>query len=109
MLADGLCLVDTPGLGSVFAANTTSTEQFVPHIDAAILVVGADPPIGGEELKLVEQVGKQVEHVIVVLNKADRTSGAERRIAGKFTRKVIEKRLGREVGPIYEISAYERL
>jgi Dynamin family len=109
LLADGMCLVDTPGLGSVFVGNTAATQAFVPHIDAAIIVVGADPPIAGEELALVEHVGKEVRQLLVVLNKADRTSDAERRIAGPFTRNVLEKRLGRPVGPIYEISAFERL
>jgi hypothetical protein len=108
LLADGMCLVDTPGLGSIFAGNTAATQAFVPQIDAAIILVGADPPIAGEELALVEEVGKHVRQLLVVLNKADRASEAERRIAGPFTRKVLEKRLGRPVGPIYEISASER-
>lgn len=34
-LARGLCLVDTPGLGSVVVANTIATRAFVPHVDAA--------------------------------------------------------------------------
>jgi len=46
--------VDTPGLGSVFTGNTATTQAFIPHIDAALVVVGADPPIAGEELTLVE-------------------------------------------------------
>jgi dynamin family protein len=109
LLADGMCLVDTPGLGSIFAGNTTATQEFVPQIDAAIILVGTDPPIAGEELALVEEVGKNVRQLLVVLNKADRATEAERRIAGPFTRKVLEKKLGRSVGPIYEISAIERL
>ena len=109
LLADGMCLVDTPGLGSVFAGNTAATQAFVPHIDAAIIVLGADPPIAGEELALVEEVGKQTRQFVVVLNKADRTSEAERQVAAPFTRHVLEKRVGRSVGPIYEISAFERL
>lgn len=108
LLVDGMCLVDTPGLGSVFTGNTAATQAFVPHVDAAIVVVGADPPIAGEELALVEEVAKQVRQLVVVLNKADRTSEAERRVAVPFTRNVLEKRLGRPVGPIYEISAYAR-
>jgi GTP-binding protein EngB required for normal cell division len=109
LLAEGMCLVDTPGLGSVFAGNTAATRAFVPHVDAAIIVLGADPPIAGEELALVDEVGKQIRQFVVVLNKADRTSDAERQIAWLFTRQVLEKRLGRSVGPIYEISAFERL
>jgi len=109
LLAEGMCLVDTPGLGSVFAGNSAATQAFVPHIDAAIVVVGADPPIAGEELGIVEEVGKQVRDLVVVLNKADRTSDTDRELAKSFTRKVLEKRLRRPVGPIYEISAEERL
>ncbi|MGB7729182.1 MAG: dynamin family protein [Candidatus Acidiferrum sp.] len=109
LLANGMCLVDTPGLGSIFGGNTASTQAFAPQIDAAIILVGADPPIAGEELALVEEVGKHVRQLLVVLNKADRATEAERRIAGPFTRKVLEKKLGRSVGLIYEISAFERL
>jgi hypothetical protein len=109
LLAEGMCFVDTPGLGSVFAGNTAATQAFVPHIDAAIVVVGADPPISGEELALVEEVGKQVHDLIIVMNKADRTSDEDRQIAKSFTRKIIGKRLQRPVDCIYEVSAEERL
>ena len=109
LLAHGMCFVDTPGLGSVFAGNTAATQAFVPHIDAAIVVVGADPPISGEELALVEEVGKQVPDLIIVMNKADRTSDEDRRIAKIFTRKILEKRLQRPVDWIYEVSAEERI
>ena len=39
-----MCLVDTPGIGSVFAGNTETTKDFIPQIDAAILVVGPTRP-----------------------------------------------------------------
>ncbi len=109
LLAAGMCMVDTPGLGSVFAGNTAATQAFIPHIDAALVVMGADPPLAGEELAMVEAVGRQVEKLILVLNKADRTSDAERAAAVEFTRKVLEKSLHRAAGTIYEVSASERL
>jgi ribosome biogenesis GTPase A len=108
LLLSGMCIVDTPGLGSVFTGNTAATQAFIPHIDAALVVVGADPPLAGEELALVEAVGKQVGELILVLNKADRTTDAEREAASKFTRQLLQKKLGREVGPIFEVSAHER-
>lgn len=109
LLATGISLVDTPGLGSIFAANTKATRTFIPHIDAALVVLGADPPIAGEELMLVEQLGKQVRDLLVVLNKADKTTDSEREIASSFTQRVLEKSLHRPIGPIYQISAEERL
>jgi ribosome biogenesis GTPase A len=109
LLAAGLCLVDTPGLGSVFTGNTATTHAFIPHIDAALVVVGADPPLAGEELKLVEAVARGVQHLILVLNKADRTTDAERAAAADFTRRLLQERLHRPVEPLFEVSATERL
>jgi ribosome biogenesis GTPase A len=108
LLSSGMCIVDTPGLGSVFTRNSAATQAFVPHIDAALVVVGADPPLAGDELTLVEAVGKQVHNLILVLNKADRTTDAERGAATAFTRQLLQKRLQRQIGPVFEISAQER-
>ena len=108
LLSSGMCIVDTPGLGSVFAGNTATTQAFIPHIDAGLVVVGADPPLAGEELTLVEAAGKQVSKLILVINKADRTTDAERAAASAFTRQLLHKRLQREVGPVFEVSAQER-
>ena len=95
LLGSGMCFVDTPGLGSVFAGNTAATQDFIPHIDAALVVVGADPPISGEELAIVETVAKQVSDLLFVLNKADRVTERERSAAIKFARKLLESRLRR--------------
>jgi GTP-binding protein EngB required for normal cell division len=109
LLASGMCLVDTPGLGSVFTGGTEATRAFVPHIDAAVVVLGADPPISEAELTLVEEVSRHVQKLVVVLNKADRVSDLERREAKAFTDRILSGRLCREVGPILEVSATERL
>jgi GTPase Era involved in 16S rRNA processing len=109
LLATGMCLVDTPGLGSVFAGNTASTHAFIPHIDAALVVIGADPPIAGDELALVEAVAQQVHELIFVLNKADRVNAQERATASAFAHRVLEKRLGREVNTLYEVSALKQI
>ena len=109
LLSSGMCFVDTPGLGSVFTGNTATTQAFIPHIDAALVVVGADPPIAGEELALVEAVGLQVQDLILVINKADRTTDPERAAAAKFTREILEKRLHRPMGEVLEVSAAERM
>jgi hypothetical protein len=109
LLSTGMCLVETPGLGSVFMGNTAATQAFIPHIDAALVVVGADPPLAGEELTLVEAVGRQVQNLILVLNKADRATEPEKAAAVRFTQQVLEKRLRHCVGPVFEVSAAERL
>ncbi|HUX66566.1 MAG TPA: dynamin family protein [Terriglobales bacterium] len=109
LLASGLCLVDTPGLGSVFASNTAATRELVPQLDAALVVIGADPPLAGEELELVAEVAARVPDLVFVLNKADRASPQDCAAAAAFARQVLEARLGRLIGPIYPVSALQQI
>jgi GTP-binding protein EngB required for normal cell division len=109
LLAGGMCFVDTPGLGSVFTGNTAATHAFIPHVDAALVVIGADPPLAGEELALVEAVAQHVQDLVLVLNKADRTTPEEKAAAVNFADRQIRKRLQRGLGPILEVSAAERI
>ncbi|HEU4384411.1 MAG TPA: dynamin family protein [Anaeromyxobacteraceae bacterium] len=109
LLAEGMCLVDTPGVGSVFTGNAAVTRGFVPHIDAALVVIGADPPISGEEVALVQDIGRGVEHLVFALNKADRLSAHERSEGVRFAREVLSRSLGRLVGPVHQVSALERI
>lgn len=105
LLATGMCLVDTPGLGSVFDANTQATHEFVPQIDAAVVVLGVDPPISAGELELIGAVARQVEQLVFVLNKADRFRADELHEAKVFTERTLSQRLVRPVGPLFEVSA----
>jgi predicted GTPase len=109
LLAGGMCFVDTPGLGSVFTGNTAATHAFIPHVDAALVVMGADPPLAGEELALVEAVAERVQDIVLVLNKADRTTPEEKAAAVDFADRQVRKRLHRGLGPILEVSAAERI
>jgi GTP-binding protein EngB required for normal cell division len=109
LLASGMCLVDTPGIGSVFSGNTETTRHFIPQIDAAILVIGADPPLSGEELALVQAITANVAETLIVLNKIDRVSQAERQEASAFAARVLSERSKQPIGRIYEVSAVNRL
>jgi len=109
LLRSGMCFVDTPGIGSVSRANTEATRAFVPHIDAALVVLGADPPLTGDELALVRAFSESVHQIITVFNKSDRQSDGERAAAIAFTRRVLERDAGLSVGLIYQVSAIEQL
>jgi hypothetical protein len=93
-----LCSLETPLLRTHFS-----------RIDAAIVVICADPPIAGEELALVDSVAKEIPDILFVLNKADRVTAHERGAAVSFARRVLEERLPRPVDAIFEISALEQL
>ena len=108
LLASGMCLVDTPGLGSVFEGNTVLTRSFVPHVDAALVVLGADPPISADELTLVQEISRHTSEIIFVLNKSDRLPDTERQEARVFAERVLVQKLSRPV-TVLEVSAAERL
>ncbi len=109
LLASGMCLVDTPGIGSVFAGNTAVTKAFVPHIDAALIVLGADPPISGEELLLLEELASQVNEIVFVLSKADRLTAGECKEAIEFARRTLIQKIKRDVGRVFQVSSAEWL
>ncbi len=105
LLARGVRLVDTPGIGSVFAPNSEATRRFLPRIDIAIVVLGSDPPISGEELTMVREVAPLCGGLRVVLNKSDRVREKTREKAETFTRTVLKGALGRDPGPVLHTSA----
>ncbi len=93
----------------MFETNTAATRAFVPHIDAALVVLGGDPPISGDELALLTDVARHVQHLVFVLNKADRLSDQDRLAATEFTRTTLSRALGMAAPDVLEISAAEQL
>jgi hypothetical protein len=109
LLRQGIAIVDTPGLGSVFELSTAATHSFVPKIDAALVVLGADPPISGDELDLVERIASEVPDLLFVLNKSDLVSAADRAEAAAFCARVIAERLRRPAPEMLCLSARRAL
>jgi GTP-binding protein EngB required for normal cell division len=108
LLRDGLCLVDTPGLGSASPLSTEVTRRFIPHIDAALVIVGADPPLTGDELDLIQQVTGETQQFIFVINKADKLSDAELSEIVVFTQRLLMDHLRAVPERIFIVSARER-
>ncbi|HTP25075.1 MAG TPA: dynamin family protein [Anaeromyxobacteraceae bacterium] len=109
ILDHGLCLVDTPGLGSSTEASDSITREFLPQVDVALIVTGADPPLSGDEVALAEGIAAHARHVLVVLNKSDRLTEPERDQGAAFAASLLSTRLHRPIGRVYQVSAQERL
>lgn len=93
-LADGIFLVDTPGIESVHLHNTAAARAVLPEIDAAIFVTSADPPISEAERTFLEEVRAVAPRVFVVLNKIDHVPAPDRSETVAFTRDVVRRSLG---------------
>ncbi len=105
LLALGVRLVDTPGVGSVFGLNTDVTRGFLPRIDVALVVLGGEPPITGDELELVRAAAPRAGRLFFVMNKADLLDEETRCKAEAFARKVLGDVLGSDPGAFLLVSA----
>lgn len=73
----GFTFVDTPGVGSAIAANTATTESFLPEADAVIFVTSFDAPLSEAEMVFLAEVRDHVGKLFLVVNKLDLVSYAE--------------------------------
>ena len=94
LLARGVVLLDTPGIGSTLRHNTEAAIAALPECDLALFVVSPDPPITEAELAYLAQVRATAARVIVVLNKIDTQEPAERDVTLRFLRRVLAEQAG---------------
>jgi tRNA U34 5-carboxymethylaminomethyl modifying GTPase MnmE/TrmE len=107
-LRDGVSLIDTPGVGSIYRHNTEAARAFLSESDAAIFLTSADPAISHSERAFLEEVGDQAARLFFILNKIDYVSGLDRDEAIAFTHGVIADAVGHDV-VLYPMSARRAL
>ncbi|MFN2535052.1 MAG: dynamin family protein [Pseudonocardiaceae bacterium] len=103
-LPAGTEVVDTPGTGSVHAANTDEAQRALSTLDVAVLVVAADPPVSAAELTLLAEAMATASRAAVVVNKADLLPDDQLAEVVEFTTTVVTERLGGAV-PVFALSA----
>src|SRR5439155_22960714 len=105
LLRAGVRLIDIPGIGSVYEANTAVTFDFLPQADAVIFVLGADQPTSQAELDFLHRIRGYVEKLFIVLNKIDLLSPSDLEEAIAFSRKQLERALEDRGFRLYPLSA----
>lgn len=100
LLADGVVLVDTPGVGSTDRSATERAYGFLPRVDAGVVVLSPDPPLGEAEAEYVCTLASYTPHILFVLNKIDRVSEDEWREALAFNRRMLAEALDEPVEDI---------
>ena len=94
LLARGVVLVDTPGIGSTLRHNTEATMNFLPQCDAALFVLSADPPITDAEARFLKAVRDKVRKLFFILNKVDYLDAGELQQAREFVTTVLAEKAG---------------
>ncbi|MFI5331556.1 MAG: dynamin family protein [Desulfobaccales bacterium] len=104
-LRDGVRIIDTPGVGSVYSHNTEVAYNYLPQVDAAVFVVTADPPLSAAEQEFLKDIREYVHKLFFVLNKIDYVDEAERQEALDFTVEVLKENLAAQQVMIFPLSA----
>jgi GTPase SAR1 family protein len=105
----GVTLVDTPGIGSIYAHNTQVTYDFLPRIDAAIFVTSPEPPVTAAEIELLSALASEVPKIFVVMNKTDLFPAPQIAEVLEFASGALPKSLATKTGGIMPVSARQAL
>jgi len=103
-LKDGVRLIDTPGVGSVYEHNTDIAYQYLPKSDAAMFLLSVDQPVSKAELDFLKDVKEYSHRIFFLQNKADYVSSEDLKESIAFSKKIIEECMGSEVN-IFPVSA----
>ncbi|MER3446369.1 MAG: hypothetical protein C4291_05755 [Candidatus Dadabacteria bacterium] len=104
-LRDGVQIIDTPGIGSTYQHNTAVTYNYLSKVDAAVFLVGVDPPISQVEYDFLNDIRKYVDKILFLQNKIDQMDEKDRIESLEFTKHVIEQKVGLKDIKIFPISA----
>lgn len=70
-LPKGVSILDTPGLGALYAGHARITHRFVPESDAVIFVLESGQPLIEDDLKFIEQILTVTRNIFFVQTKID--------------------------------------
>jgi GTPase SAR1 family protein len=73
-LPGGVSILDTPGLGALYAGHARITHRFVPEADAVIFVLESSQPVIEDDLKFIEQILTVTTNIFFIQTKIDQYS-----------------------------------
>lgn len=71
-LPEGLSIIDTPGMGSLYKSHAEVTYRLVPYADAVIFCLSSDRPIDQDELDFVENLAGVTRNIFFLQTMIDR-------------------------------------
>lgn len=104
-LKQGVIMVDTPGVGSIYQHNTDAAYAYLPSSDAAIFMISIDAPLSKVEIDYLKDISKYVNKLFFILNKVDVASPEDVAEAMEFTRKTLQASLGEGEYDLIQLSA----
>ncbi len=96
----GLRLVDTPGLGSIFAYHKATSENWLPRVGAALLAISSDRPLSENDLHLIRDLVRHTPNVALLLTKSDLLTRDQQDEVVNFFQLTLEREFNRTL-PIF--------
>ncbi|NOZ69447.1 MAG: dynamin [Deferribacteres bacterium] len=96
-LKDGVQIIDTPGVGSVYQHNTDIAYQYIPKSDAALFILSVDQPVSQAELDFLRDVREYSDRIFFLQNKADYVGPKDLEESIAFSARVIKDTVGFDV------------
>ncbi|MFJ4846348.1 dynamin family protein [Streptomyces sp. NPDC088733] len=72
LLASGLVLIDTPGVGGLVSGHARITMATLTRADALVFVVNGQSELTASELRFLEQATERITEVVFVLTQTDK-------------------------------------
>ena len=104
-LADGVALVDTPGIASVYEHNTDETRKYLPQADAVLFIASVDQPVSRAELDFLRDIRRYAGKIFCLLNKTDYLRPEELQESLAFSVRAIREALDTDDVPVFPVSA----
>ncbi len=102
-LRDGVCFVDTPGLGSLATKGAAETLAYLPKCDLGIVLIDAGSTLTEGDLTTISALQEAAVPVIVLLSKADLISDEDRNRILRYIREHIAEGGGADI-PVHPVS-----
>jgi small GTP-binding protein len=103
-LRDGVRLIDTPGVGSIYQHNTDIAYRYLPKSDAALFLLSVDQPMSKPEIDFLHDVKEYSNKILFLLNKTDYLCENDLRESIEFSKNALKETLGTEV-KLFPVSA----
>jgi GTPase SAR1 family protein len=105
VLAPRLHLIDTPGIGSVFADVTAIAHGALAQADIALVVLSAEQPASRRELELLRETVATGAPTFLIENKIDLVPAAERAAVLEFVQAQTRALCTGTIVPIFAVSS----
>ncbi|MFO7666484.1 MAG: dynamin family protein [Desulfobacterales bacterium] len=103
-LKDGVRLIDTPGVGSIYQHNTDIAYRYLPKSDAALFLLSVDQPMSKSEIDFLHDVKEYSNKIMFLLNKIDYLCEKDLNESVEFSVNALAETMGSEV-KLFPVSA----